>query len=108
SWGVDRFLIPTLQQIMGHPRTALLDAVIVSHRRPITSGDKVYRNGRTAWDERKALRQASLDLIDKEAPQLRRSPWFRRLFIKRETPNKWQRLKIRTGRWVKAWLDAAS
>jgi hypothetical protein len=48
SWGVDRYLIPTLQQRLGLTRTALLDRIVASHFRPVTSGHKVYRNGLTA------------------------------------------------------------
>jgi len=107
SWGLDRFLIPTLQQLRGQTRTALLDTVMASHRRPVTSGEKVYRNGRTAWQERQILRQASLDLIAREAPGLVRSPWYHRTFVARETPNKWIRWKRRAARAVTAWLDAA-
>jgi len=105
SWGLDRFMIPTLQQLRGQTRTALLDAVMASHRRPVTSGGKVYRNGRTAWQERQILRQASLDLIAREAPQLLTSPWYHRTFVRRETPNKWVRWKRRVARVVADWLD---
>ncbi|OWQ49047.1 hypothetical protein CDL60_04030 [Roseateles noduli] len=108
SWGLDRFLIPTLQQLRGQTRTALLDAVMASHRRPVTSGEKVYRNGRTAWQERQILRQASLDLIAREAPQLLDSPWYHRSFVQRETPNKWIRWKRRAARVVAGWLAESS
>ncbi|OWQ90844.1 hypothetical protein CDN99_11820 [Roseateles aquatilis] len=108
SWGLDRFLIPVLQQLNGCARTALLDAVMVSHRRPVTSGAKVYRNGRTAWQERQLLRQASLDLVDREAPALRDSAIFHRLFVARETPNKWIRWKRRIARVLKRLLDEGS
>lgn len=108
SWGLDRFLIPTLQQLRGQTRVALLDAVMASHRRPVTSGGKVYRNGRTAWQERQLLRQASLDLIAREAPALRDSAWFHRMFVQRETPGKWTRWKRRVARVVTGWLAASS
>lgn len=105
SWGLDRFIFPTLQQLHRRTRTAMLDAVMASHRRPITSGEKVYRNGRTAWQERQLLRQASLDLIDREAPELRQSAWFHQQYVRRETPNKWIRWKRRAARLVTRWLD---
>ncbi|MBB3293982.1 hypothetical protein FHT39_002621 [Mitsuaria sp. BK045] len=105
SWGLDRFMIPTLQQLRGQTRTALLDAVMASHRRPVTSGGKVYRNGRTAWEERQILRQASLDLIAREAPQLVDTAWYHRSFVRRETPNRWVRWKRRIARVVADWLD---
>lgn len=108
SWGLDRFLIPTLQQLRGQTRTVLLDAVMASHRRPVTSGGKVYRNGRTAWQERQILRQASMDLIAREAPGLVNGPWYHRTFVARETPNKWIRWKRRAARVVTAWLDESS
>ncbi|MDH0865062.1 hypothetical protein [Mitsuaria sp. GD03876] len=108
SWGLDRFMIPALQQLRGQTRTALLDAVMASHRRPVTSGEKVYRNGRTAWQERQILRQASIELIQREAPELVRSPWYHRTFVARETPNKWIRWKRRTARVIADWLDSSS
>jgi hypothetical protein len=108
SWGLDRFMIPALQQLRGQTRTALLDAVMASHRRPVTSGEKVYRTGRTAWQERQILRQASMDLIAREAPALLESPWYHRTFVRRETPNKWIRWKRRVARVVADWLDESS
>lgn len=108
SWGLDRFMIPAIQQLRGQTRTALLDAVMASHRRPVTSGEKVYRNGRTAWQERQILRQASIDLIAREAPHLITGPWYQRTFVHRETPNKWIRWKRRTARVVAGWLDESS
>jgi hypothetical protein len=108
SWGLDRFMIPTLQQLRGQTRTALLDAVMASHRRPVTSGEKVYRSGRTAWQERQILRQASMDLIARKAPQLLNGPWYHRTFVQRETPDKWTRWKRRAARVVTDWLDTSS
>jgi hypothetical protein len=107
SWGMDRYLWPTLQQLRGQTRTALIDAVRASHRRPITSGMRTYRNGRTAVEEAQAMRALSLKLIA-DRPDLLDSPWFRRIFVRRHTRNGWQRLLAWLGRPIRSWLDQST
>ena len=48
SWGVDKYLFPTVQKLEGLGRTGIVDAVMASHIRPITSGSGSFRNGKTA------------------------------------------------------------
>ena len=62
SWGIDKYLVPTLQQLMAMPNTAIVDAVQASHLRPISSGMKVYRNGLTAAEEAAKMRAHCLAL----------------------------------------------
>jgi hypothetical protein len=76
SWGIDVYLIPALQRVLNMPRTALLDSVPASHRRPITSGNKVYRNGRTAMEERSAMKELSLQIVRERQPALEGSVWW--------------------------------
>jgi len=103
SWGLDKYLWPTLQQLRGQTRTALIDAVRASHRRPITSGQKTYRTGRTAFDELQAMRELSLKLVDQQ-PGLRQSDWFRRIFLQRHVRSRWQQLLAGLGRPIRRWI----
>ena len=108
SWGIDRYLIPTLQQLDGMTRTAIVDAVMVSHVRPVTSGRAVYRNGLTAAQEAQRMKDLSLRLIDERAPQLRGTPWFHRTFERRHTRSRWEQIASGLGRPIRRWLDRST
>lgn len=107
SWGLDKYLWPTLQQIRGQSRTALIDAVTASHRRPITSGMKTYRTGRTAFDELDAMRILSLKLLDAR-PELIGSDWFHRIFRQRHVRTRWQQLTAAIARPIRKWLESST
>lgn len=107
SWGLDKYLWPTLQQLRGQTRTALLDSVRGSHRRPITSGLKTYRNGKTAFDELQAMRAHCLALLEGR-DDLRRSSWFQRIFVQRHVRSRWQQLLYGLGRPLRRWLNAST
>jgi 6-phosphogluconate dehydrogenase len=108
SWGLDKYLWPTLQQLRGQTRTAVIDAVTASHRRPITSGHKTYRNGRTAPQERDAMRELSRQLLQTQRPDLVGSDWYRRIFQQRHVRTRWQRLWTGLGRPIRRWLDQST
>jgi len=108
SWGIDKYLIPTLQKLMGMERTAVLDAVVASHVRPVTSGQKTYRNGRTAAMESAALKAACIALIEREKPELRHSDWYRRIFVRRHSRSAWQRFVYGLGRPIRRWLERST
>jgi hypothetical protein len=107
SWGLDKYLWPTLQQLRGQTRTALIDAVRASHRRPITSGQKTYRTGRTAFDELLEMRTLSLRLLEAK-PELRASAWYRRIFEQRHVRTRWQQLLTGLGRPLRRWLNQST
>ena len=108
SWGIDKYLMPTLQQLLKLPRTALLDSVLASHRRPITSGTKRYRNGKTAGEEREAMKARCQTLIAERAPQLLGSAWYRRVFEQRHVRTPWQRVCAGIGRPIRCWLEQST
>lgn len=108
SWGLDKYLWPTLQQLRGQTRTALIDAVTASHRRPITSGERTYRTGRTAFDELRAMRELSLALLQAHRPELVGSDWYRRIFEQRHVRTRWQQLWTGLGRPLRRWLDQST
>nr|WP_316644326.1 hypothetical protein [uncultured Roseateles sp.] len=108
SWGIDKYLVPTLQKLMGMERTAILNAVVASHVRPVTSGQKTYRNGRTAAMESAALKAACIALIEREQPELKHSDWYRRIFVQRHSRSAWQRLVYGLGRPIRRWLERST
>lgn len=108
SWGIDKYLVPTLQQLHDMTATALLDAVMASHRRPVTSGQKVYRNGRTAGEEAAAMKALCEGLIRAHRPALEGSDWWRRIFVQRHARTRWQQLKYGLGRPLRRWLDEST
>ncbi|MEO8315759.1 MAG: hypothetical protein ABI645_13315 [Pseudomonadota bacterium] len=68
SWGIDKYLVPTIQWLRGKTRTALLDCVVAVHERPITSGFRRFRNGWTADEEMRLMKWKARNLA-------RRSRW---------------------------------
>lgn len=108
SWGMDKYLFPTLQQLRGQTRTAMVDAVMISHVRPITSGETVYRNGLTAGAERDRMKALCLGLIEREQPALTGTAWFQRIFHQRHVRTRWQQVAYRLGRPIRQWLDRST
>ena len=108
SWGIDKYLMPTVQQLTQCTRTALVDAVVASHRREVTSGTKRYRHGLTAGQEREAMKQRCLALVQSHAPHLLDSAWFHRVFEQRHVRTRWQQLRAALGRPLRRWLDSST
>jgi hypothetical protein len=108
SWGIDKYLLPTLQQLSGMHRTALLDAVMASHMRPVTSGQKIYRNGRSAGEESALLKALCQRLIAEQRPELLVSEWYRRIFLQRHARSRWQQLLYGLGRPLRRWLEQST
>ena len=108
SWGIDKYLMPTLQQLLGLPGTAIVDAVQASHLRPISSGQKVYRNGLTAPIEAQHMRERCLALLRERAPGLIDSAWYRQTFERRHGGGPMQRLSLGLGRHLREWLDRST
>lgn len=108
SHGFDRYLFPTVQKLMGRERTALVNTVACSHVRPVSSGDKTFRNGCTALQERQEIRRRCIELVRQQAPQLLGTPWFRRLFEQRHVRTRWQMLLYGLGRPLRRWLEMST
>lgn len=107
SWGIDQYLIPTLQQLRGQTATAVIDAVVASHCRPITSGGKTYRNGLTAVQEKQRMKERCVALLQ-DRPDLLSSDWFRRTLVSRHARSRWQRISHGLRRRLRQWLDEAA
>lgn len=105
SYGIDKYLMPTVQKLSGLDRTALVNSVVASHMRPISSGGKVFRNGVTAITERAQMRSHCMSLVQAQAPQLLQDPWYYRIFLQRHVQTRWEKLKHGLGRPLRTWLE---
>lgn len=108
SYGIDCYLMPTLQQLSGSQRTAILNTVMAAHVRPISSGNKVFKNGRTAPQERERMKAHCTELLRQADAGLLRSDWYRRVFLLRQERTAWQRFKYRIGRPIRRWLEMST
>lgn len=108
SWGIDKYLFPTLQQLSGKTRCAIVDAVMATHVRPITSGMTVYRHGLTAAQERDRMKTLCQALVRAQQPALEGSRWWRRIFRQRHVRTRWEQLVYGLGRPIRRWLDAST
>lgn len=60
--GIDCFLMPCIQKIQGKTNTAIIDAAIVRHYRPIRSHARIYSNGLNNVQEIEKIRMMSIQL----------------------------------------------
>lgn len=108
SWGIDKYLVPTLQQLTGKTRCAIVDAVMATHVRPITSGMTTYRHGLTAGEEAARMKALCQALVRQHRPALEGGPWWRQTFRQRHVRTRWQQLVYGLGRPIRRWLDAST
>jgi hypothetical protein len=80
SWGIDKYAIPLLQRINNLPKTALVDLVVATHIRPITSRHRVYSNGLTAEQESGRVGEFCLNWIKQHRSSWLNEPNFSRQF----------------------------
>lgn len=76
SYGIDQFVMPMLQRVLGLPDSVIYDSVVMRHTRPITSHGKIYRNGLTADQERVVQRGKCLAFVRRNHPELRWTRWW--------------------------------
>lgn len=67
--GIDCFLMPTIQVLYGKTNTAIIDAAIIRHYRPIRSHQRLYSNGLNNEQEIEKIRQIAIQLVS-EKPDL--------------------------------------
>jgi hypothetical protein len=104
SYGIDQFAMPTLQRLRGFDRVAIIDAVVVRHRRPITSDDKMFANGRNAHQERRRVRRKAMAQVAAERPDLLGSAWFFDTFAPWDGPARFLPLRLLApALWLRAW-----
>jgi len=95
SWGIDCYAYPMLAIVHGlGDQHAVLDHVVGSHIRPVTSGDRTFSNGLTAHEELKLLKQLCLSHLQDRWPALLQDSRIQELFGLNQEPSRIiQRLK---------------
>ena len=94
SWGLDQFVMATLQKLTGHERVAVVDAIAFHHRRPITSDSKTFANGLTAQQERDLLRRQAMAQVAAQRPDLLGTRWYFATFAPWDGPARYWLLRL--------------
>lgn len=94
SYGIDQFVMPTLQKLMGMERVAIVDAVALRHTRPITSDGKVFANGLSARQERLLQWRLARAQVARDRPDLIGSPWYFDTFARWNGPLRFLALRL--------------
>ena len=61
--GLDLYLVPTIQYLMGKTNTAVVHAVQIKHTRPVRTGKRVFSNGKTAVEEIQLMQSLSKKIL---------------------------------------------
>ncbi len=77
--GLDLYLVPTIQYLMGKTNTAVVHAVQVKHTRPVRTGARVFSNGKTAVQEIQIMQAVSKTLLLQKNTQPVDSPAYQNM-----------------------------
>ena len=77
--GLDLYLVPTIQYLMGKTNTAVVHAVQVKHTRPVRTGARVFSNGKTAVQEIQIMQALSKTLLLQKNTASEDSPAFQKI-----------------------------
>ena len=77
--GLDLYLVPTIQYLMGKTNTAVVHAVQVKHTRPVRTGARVFSNGKTAVQEIQIMQALSKTLLLQQNTQSEDSPAYQKI-----------------------------
>jgi hypothetical protein len=63
--GIDVYLIPTIQVLLGKTKTAVIHAVSMKHCRPIRTDNRIFRNGKDNLTEIAELQSYCMDIVNR-------------------------------------------
>jgi hypothetical protein len=63
--GIDVYLIPTIQVLLGKTKTAVVHAVCMKHCRPIRTDNRIFRNGKDNLTEIAELQAYCMDIVNR-------------------------------------------
>jgi hypothetical protein len=63
--GIDVYLIPTIQVLLGKTKTAVIHAVSMKHCRPIRTDNRIFRNGKDNLTEIAELQAYCIDIVNR-------------------------------------------
>jgi len=64
--GIDVYLIPTVQVLLGKTKTAVVHAVSMKHCRPIRTDNRIFRNGKDNLTEIAELQAYCMDIVNRD------------------------------------------
>jgi hypothetical protein len=80
--GIDVYLIPTIQVLIGKTKTAVVHAVSMKHCRPIRTDNRIFRNGKDNLTEIAELQAYCMDIVKRNPTKF--EPDFVREIINRK------------------------
>lgn len=64
--GIDVYLIPTIQVLLGKTKTAVVHSVSMKHCRPIRTDNRIFRNGKDNLTEIAELQAYCMDIVKRD------------------------------------------
>ena len=80
--GLDVYLIPTIQRLIGKTKTAVVHAVQLKHARPIRTGHRTFSNGKTNLEEIRYVQSVCRKMVE-EKPDLFSTEFHRQVLNRR-------------------------
>ncbi|MFT3967637.1 MAG: hypothetical protein QM690_17325 [Sphingobium sp.] len=94
AYGVDNFVMPLFQKILGMENVAIIDRVTVTHMHPVSSGSRICSNGLTPYRERMIARRDCLAWLDANRPDLVGTSWYYETFAPLDGPARFWLLRL--------------
>lgn len=94
AYGIDSFVMPMFQKILGMDNVAIIDLVTVTHMQPVSSGSRCCSNGLTPYRERALARQRCLEWLQANKPELVGSSWYYETFAPLDGPARFWPLRL--------------
>ncbi|MCE7796793.1 hypothetical protein LWE61_09510 [Sphingobium sufflavum] len=102
AYGIDSFVMPMFQKILGMDNVAIIDLVTVTHMHPVSSGSRCCSNGLTPYRERILARRQCLSWLKANRPDLIGTAWFYATFAPLDGPARFWLLRLGWP-WHQAW-----
>jgi len=77
--GLDIYLVPTIQYLLGKTHTAVVHAVQVKHMRPVRTGTRIFSNGKTSIQEIQIMQAMSKALLLQNNKESIESPAYQKI-----------------------------
>ena len=94
AYGIDSFVMPLFQKVLGLNNVAVIDSVTTTHMNPVSNGARLCSNGLTPYQERVRTRRDCLTWLDANRPDLVGSPWYYAIFAPWDGPASFWSLRL--------------
>jgi hypothetical protein len=65
--GIDVYLVPTIQRLLGKMKTAVVHAVQLKHARPLRTDNRVFSTGKTNLDEIRIIHEICMKIVSENS-----------------------------------------